>query len=170
MLENKASLSQHTVASDLGRQRGLLAILDERVNVSALGADGLRIRTTCFKVQEILLVPSLAGSCRRSLRLSAFAPEPFGAAASAHNRQAAHSAGVVHPMHLRLREFNSSGDEGSRKPRDVLLPAAEDAAVGLDFSVRIKRSLAILPRAVCAAVLVKRDFCSPSFAAVSRRT
>jgi hypothetical protein len=37
--------------------------------------------------------------------------------------------------------------------------AADDAAVELDFSVRIKRSLAITPRSVCELdVLVQREF------------
>ncbi len=37
--------------------------------------------------------------------------------------------------------------------------APDDAAIGLDFAVRIKRSLAITPRAVCELeVLVQREF------------
>jgi hypothetical protein len=59
-----------------------------------------------------------------------------------------HSAGVVLPVRLSLRKSTSSCDRDSRRPRDVLLPCRDDAAVELDFAFRIKRSLAITPRAV----------------------
>jgi hypothetical protein len=62
--------------------------------------------------------------------------------------QVGHSAGVVFLMRLRPRKSNSFVIKVVGALEMLFFLAADHAAVGLDFSVRIKRSLAITPRVV----------------------
>ncbi len=129
---------------------GLGAIFDELVNASAIGEDGLGVQTTCFKVREIPL------GCRRE---RGFPADSCGCRALHRSCSAEPPQLIIIklriPPTLRLQCVSTHGNpillviKVVRALGMFLFIAVDDAAVWLDFSVRIEGSFAGTPRDVC---------------------